>query len=220
LNVFDKDAMSMDREIIADCGIFVAKKKYITRVFDNEGVVYDIPKTKIMGLEIIRSSTPAFSRKYLKDAIPMLLDMEQSDLTTWLVDVKDKFFEADVADIGKVSGVSNLSFDLHKSKSIPIASRASLVHNYYITKNKKLSKFNLITTEDKIKLVYLKQPNPCGNQDCVGFVNPMFIEEEGLSEYLDKEIMWEKYFLKPLQIMIDSLGWTTDTIPSIDMDEW
>jgi hypothetical protein len=48
----------------------------------------------------------------------------------------------------------------------------------------------------------------------------MFIEEEGLSEYLDKEIMWEKYFLKPLQIMIDSLGWTTDTIPSIDMDEW
>ena len=58
--------MIMKRENIADRGIWTAKKRYILNVWDSEGVRYEKPKLKIMGLETARSSTPAFFRDKLK----------------------------------------------------------------------------------------------------------------------------------------------------------
>ena len=46
--------MFMKRENIADRGIWTAKKRYILNVWDSEGVRYEDPKLKIMGLEGIR----------------------------------------------------------------------------------------------------------------------------------------------------------------------
>ena len=53
--------MFMKRENIADRGIWTAKKRYILNVWDSEGVRYEDPKLKIMGLEDVKSSTPALS---------------------------------------------------------------------------------------------------------------------------------------------------------------
>ena len=47
--------MFMKRENIADRGIWTAKKRYILNVWDSEGVRYEDPKLKIMGLEDLLS---------------------------------------------------------------------------------------------------------------------------------------------------------------------
>ena len=57
----------MGREVIANRGIWTAKKRYILNVHDNEGVRYTNPHLKIMGIETIKSSTPAICRQALKD---------------------------------------------------------------------------------------------------------------------------------------------------------
>ena len=65
--------MQMKRENIADRGIWTAKKRYILNVWDSEGVRYEEPKLKMMGIEAVKSSTPAPCRKMLKDAFNILM---------------------------------------------------------------------------------------------------------------------------------------------------
>ena len=111
LNIVEEGPMAMDREIIADSGIFIAKKRYIARVLDVEGVRLKEPKKKIMGLEIVRSSTPAFCRKYLKESIDILLDGDEQHLQDWTTEIKKKFMSVDVEEISRVTGVNKVSFD-------------------------------------------------------------------------------------------------------------
>ena len=57
-NAYDQK-MQMKREVIADKGIWTAKKRYILNAHDVEGVRYKEPQLKIMGIEAVKSSTPA-----------------------------------------------------------------------------------------------------------------------------------------------------------------
>ena len=68
VNAYDQK-MQMKRENIADRGIWTAKKRYILNVWDSEGVRYEEPKLKMMGIEAVKSSTPAPCRKMIKDAL-------------------------------------------------------------------------------------------------------------------------------------------------------
>ena len=49
-NAFE-NKMVMKREVIADKGIWTAKKRYMLNVLDEEGITFDEPKLKIMGIE-------------------------------------------------------------------------------------------------------------------------------------------------------------------------
>ena len=51
--------MFMKRETIAERGIWTAKKRYILNAWDIEGVRFAEPKLKMMGIEAVKSSTPA-----------------------------------------------------------------------------------------------------------------------------------------------------------------
>ena len=55
--------MFMKREVIADKGIWTAKKRYILNAWDIEGVRFKEPQLKVMGIESVKSSTPAPCRK-------------------------------------------------------------------------------------------------------------------------------------------------------------
>ena len=68
VNAYDQK-MFMKRENIADRGIWTAKKRYILNVWDSEGVRYEEPKLKMMGIEAVKSSTPAPCRTMIKDAL-------------------------------------------------------------------------------------------------------------------------------------------------------
>ena len=66
--------MQMKRENIAERGIWTAKKRYILNVWDSEGVRYDDPKLKMMGIEAVKSSTPAPCRKMIKDGLKLMMN--------------------------------------------------------------------------------------------------------------------------------------------------
>jgi hypothetical protein len=79
MNAYDQK-MQMKRENIADRGIWTAKKRYILNVWDSEGVRYEEPKLKMMGIEAVKSSTPAPCRKMIKDALKLMMNGTEEDV--------------------------------------------------------------------------------------------------------------------------------------------
>jgi hypothetical protein len=217
LNAFEKEAIGADREIIADKGIFCAKKKYFARVIDSEGVRYTEPKMKVIGLEIARSSTPSFVKKELKDkALGMLLDGTKEDIQAWSKKTKEEFVKQPLDNISKTSGVARIDYDLKGSETVPINSRASIVYNNYIVSHGLEDKFNLIQPEDKIKMAYLISPNPF-NSNVIGFIDGAFLEP--FREFVDFDTNYEKYFSAALEIMAAPLGYDLNRTTE-SLDDW
>ena len=83
--------MFMGREVIAQKGVWTAKKRYMLSVWNSEGVQYKTPKFKIMGIETTRSSTPAWVRKVLKKSIEMVLLKDEATLQAFVKSTREEF---------------------------------------------------------------------------------------------------------------------------------
>ena len=83
--------MQMKRENIADRGIWTAKKRYILNVWDSEGVRYEEPKLKMMGIEAVKSSTPAPCRQMIKDALKLMMSDTEDDVIDYIDECRKKF---------------------------------------------------------------------------------------------------------------------------------
>lgn len=219
LNAYNKDKIGVEREIIADSAVFTAKKKYYARVRDNEGTRYpdDAPKIKVMGLEIIKSSTPKWSKKYLKDAIPLILDKDEPELRTWVKSIKKEFVNANLNDIAGVGGVSRLDYVLGKDV-VPIGSRAAICHNMYIKENKLDDKYAQIQPGDKCKRLFLLLPN-IFNTNIIAYTNDGFVNEIAKYECVDYDTNFEKNFLNPLNLMVEPLNYDL-TKETDELDNW
>ena len=79
--------MQMKREVIADKGIWTAKKRYILNAWDVEGVRYKEPQLKIMGMEAVKSSTPAPCRQKIKDALKIIMSGDEKMLNSFIQEV-------------------------------------------------------------------------------------------------------------------------------------
>ena len=88
-----KNAMVMKREVIANKGIWVAKKRYMLNVIDEEGIRLSEPKLKLMGIEAVKSSTPQVCRVKIKDAIKIIMSKQESDLHDFVAEFKKEFNE-------------------------------------------------------------------------------------------------------------------------------
>ena len=221
LNAFNSKKISAKKEVVADTMICVAKKKYIARLRESEATIFpdDSPKIKIMGLELIKSITPPFTKKYLMEAIDILLDGTNDQLIEWLGQTKNKFLNVDINDIVIISSTNNINYDLQDVKPIPIAARASIYYNNYITKNNLLNKYNLIQPGEKVKMVCLKEANPFApiirrnngkilSPNIIAFVGNEFGQQ--LKNYIDYDKQFEKSFLNPLKIMSNALDFSTE----------
>ena len=81
MNAFDQK-MVMKRENLADRALWTAKKRYIMNVYDSEGVRYEEPQLKIMGIEAIRSSTPAACKDKMKHVFKIIMNGTEDDNET------------------------------------------------------------------------------------------------------------------------------------------
>ena len=224
LNSYNKEVIGAEREIIADKALWTAKKKYIARVRDSEGTIYpeDNPYMKIMGLEMKTGGVAPFTKKYLADAIPIILDGTEKDVINWLKEIKSKFIEVNLDNISKTIGISKLKdpnwgkvIDSRKV-SIPFNSKAAIASNNYALKTKIDDKFVLIEPGIKCKFLYLKLPNPIKN-DAFAFIDNNFAEL--FKDYIDYDKNWEKYFLKPLLNICEPLNINITTTTQ-EIDEW
>ena len=214
MNAYD-NKMVMDRECIADKGVWTAKKRYMMQVFDSEGIRYDEPKLKIMGIETTRSSTPQVVRDSLKQAIKLILTTDESTVIEFINNFRNKFNSFSAEEIAFPRGVNGLRKYIDKTniygKSTPIAVKGALIYNHYLKQQKLSKKYPLINEGDKIKFLYLKTPNPCGGQFGVDQVLsfPGEIPKEfGLGEFFDYDKQFEKAFLDPLKNILNSIDWS------------
>jgi DNA polymerase elongation subunit (family B) len=210
--------MQMKREALADKGIWTAKKRYIMNVYNNEGVEYAKPKPKVMGLEMIKSSTPTYCRKIMWEAIDIVLNKSEIDLIGMIETWKAEFRTQGIADIAFPRGVNGLEkFSDAKmiyGKGCPIHVRGSLLYNNMIKRMKLDKTYPMIMEGEKIKFIFLKEPNTI-QSDVIAF--PTILPKElDIEKYIDYDTQFEKSFLDPLRIVLDSIGWKTEQVSSLE----
>ena len=207
-----KHRISMKREGIADRGIWTAKKRYILNVWDNEGVRYAKPKLKVMGIEAIKSSTPAPCRKAFKELFQILIDGTELETQQFIQDFRNQFDSLPVEEKAFPRGVSSLKqyadSKLIYKKGTPINSRAALLYNTLLKQHGVENKYESIKEGEKIKYVYLNPRNPL-REDVIGFIE-VLPHEFGLHKFIDNETQFEKAFLDPAKIILESIGWKAE----------
>ena len=204
-----RQAMSMKREKINNRGLFIAKKRNILSTLNSEGVHYSTPKISVTGVEAVRSSTPAVCRKKMMDVYELVINKTEEDLQQFVSDFREEFINLQPSEIGKVSGTpdieSYMEGDTYK-KGCPIHIRGCIVYNKMIKKMKLEEKYELIRSGDKIKFLYLKEPNIFG-ENIISFPDTL-PREFDLDNYIDYDLQFEKVFLSPIQIVLDTIGWS------------
>ena len=204
--------MIMKRENIAERGIWTAKKRYILNVWNSEGVQYTEPKLKMMGIEAVKSSTPAPCRQMIKDGLKLMMNGTEDDVIKFIDECRVKFkslppeeiaFPRSVSDVVKYRSHSDIY-----AKGTPIHCRGALLFNHYIKEHKLTNKYSLIGNGEKIKFIYLKKPNII-QENVISFIQD-FPKELGLDKYLDYDLQFEKSFVEPLKAILDAIGWSVE----------
>jgi DNA polymerase elongation subunit (family B) len=213
-----EETLVMKRECIADRGIWTAKKRYILNVWDNEGVRYDEPKLKMMGIEAVRSSTPAPVRTYIKSALDIIMKGTEKDLIAFIEEKREELTTLKPEQIAFPRSANNIFKFMNPTtlycKGTPIQVRASILFNHYLKLKGIENKYNAIQDGEKIKYIFLKKPNPI-NENVVAFISEL-PPEFGLNSYIDYDTMFTKSFLDPLKVILDVIGWKTETIATLD----
>ncbi len=210
--------MVMKRENIASSGIWTAKKRYILNVWDSEGVRYNEPKLKMMGIEAVKSSTPAPCRTAIKDALKIMMSGTENDLINFIDSFKDEFNSLPPEDIAFPRSVNGLrkfkASGTVYTKGTPLHVRGTLLYNFYVSQKKLEYKYPLVQEGEKIKYLYLRRPNKI-NDNVISFLNT-FPKELGVEGQIDRDAQFKKSFLDPLRIITDVIGWETERVANLE----
>ena len=210
--------MVMKRENIADRGIWTAKKRYILNVWDSEGVRYEEPKLKMMGIEAVKSSTPAPCRTMIKDALKIMMNGTEDEVIDYIDACRKEFktlppediaFPRTASDVRKYQASSTIY-----AKGTPIHIRGALLFNHYVKQKKLTNKYSLIGNGEKVKFLYLKKPNTI-QENVVSFIQD-FPKELGLDKYIDYDLQFEKSFVEPLKAILDAIGWNVEKTVTLE----
>ena len=217
VNAFQQ-RMEMKRESLADKAIWVAKKNYILNVYNSEGVAYAKPKLKMMGISAIRSSTPSACRAKIKEAINLIMTESENELHKFIEKFRVEFKALSVEDIAfprSVNGLKEYADAAHIfKKGTPIHVKGALVYNHLLREMNLTKRYQEIKEGEKIKFVYLKQPN-IYNNNTLAFLSgiPKQLDAE---QYIDYDLQFEKSFLEPLDIILSSINWKSEKVESLD----
>ena len=217
VNAYDQK-MFMKRETIANKGIWTAKKRYILNAWDIEGVRFAEPKLKVMGIEAVKSSTPGACRDKIRECLKVIMNSDEEDAQKFIADFREEFYELPIEDIAFPRGCNGINKWANQSsiysKGTPIHVRGALLYNYHNTKQRLTHKYPLIQDGEKLKFVYLKTPNKIA-ENVISFPNT-FPKEFGLDKYIDHELQFSKSFLEPIKVIMDTIGWKPEKIPSLE----
>jgi len=204
--------MSMKREVIADKGIWTAKKRYILNAYDVEGVRYKEPQLKIMGIEAVKSSTPAPCRQKIKDALKIIMSGDEKMLNTFIQEFREEFMKLPVEEIAyprSVNGIGKFtSSNGLFAKGAPIHCKGAILYNHLINKNDLSNKYELIQEGDKIKFLHLKEPNVYIST-AISFMTKL-PKELDFESIIDYDVQFTKSFVEPLKFITTKILWKID----------
>ena len=211
VNAYDQK-MFMKRENIADRGIWTAKKRYILNVWDSEGVRYADAKLKIMGIEAVKSSTPAPCRTMIKEGLKVMMSGTEDEMIDYIDSCRTKFkslspeeisFPRTASNVVKYKGTNNIY-----EKGTPMHVRGALLYNFYVKEKKLDKKYAYIQNGEKIKFCYLKNPNPI-RENVMSFIQD-FPKELNLEKFIDYDTQFDKAFLDPMKAVLNAIGWSDE----------
>ena len=213
-----KNKMEMGREVIADRGIWTAKKRYILNVHDNEGVRLAEPKLKMMGIETAKSSTPQWVRKKLTEAFKVVMSGTEQDLWDFVENARKEFRNLPPEEVAFPRGCKGLvqyscPTNIY-SKGTPIHVRGSLLYNHHLKKKNIDRRYEMIKNGEKIAFSYLTTPNPI-NENVISFMN-VLPREFDLHRFIDYDMQFDKAFVDPLKVVISLIGWNVEPVASLD----
>jgi DNA polymerase elongation subunit (family B) len=219
MNAYEQK-MFMKREVIADKGVWTAKKRYILNVHDSEGVRYAEPKLKMMGIEAIKSSTPSACREKMKQSFNLIMNEDEATVQEFIQNFKQEFktlpFEeiAFPRSVNELSKYTNDPKELDIQKSTPIHVRGSLVYNYMLYKNGLTKRFQTIKDGEKIKFCYMKEPNPAG-QNVLSIISTL-PKQFDMDKYINYDMQFDKAFLEPIRVVLDKIGWKAEHVATLE----
>ena len=210
--------MQMKREALADKGIWTAKKRYIMNVYNNEGVQYNEPQMKVMGLEMVKSSTPSAIREKMSEAIKIMLSGTESDIHEFINRFREDFRKLPPEEISFPRGLNGLdkysdSARLYKLGT-PIHVKGAILYNHYLKEKNLTKKYPLIQEGEKLKFAYLKMPNPF--KDTVISYPSRLPVEFGLNNFIDYDTQFEKAFIDPIKIILDCMKWEIEKTSTLE----
>jgi DNA polymerase elongation subunit (family B) len=210
--------MQMKREALADKGLWTAKKRYALNVYNNEGVVYKEPKLKVMGLEMVKSSTPSVIREKMKKVLNLMMMGTEEDVHKFVANFRDEFNRLPPEDISSPRGCNGIaqysdSVTLYK-KGTPIHVKGAILYNFHLKRLGLENKYPMIQEGEKLKFAYLKMPNPV--KDMVISFPQRLPKELDLQEFIDYDVQFDKAFLEPIRVVLDCMGWKTEKQNSIE----
>jgi DNA polymerase elongation subunit (family B) len=103
------------RELVAERGLYITKKRYAVMIFDKEGKRQDINgkpgKVKAMGLDLKRSDTPKVVQDFLSDVLlDVLTGAEEQHVLDKIVKFRCEFMERPAWEKGSPKRVNNLTY--------------------------------------------------------------------------------------------------------------
>jgi hypothetical protein len=210
--------MQMKREALANKGIWTAKKRYIMNVYNNEGVQYNEPHMKVMGLEMVKSSTPQSIRGKMSDTIKLMINGTESDVQDFIAQFRKDFKSLPPEEISFPRGMNGLKEYSDKTilykKGTPIHVKGAIIYNHNLEKLGLTKKYPLIQEGEKIKFTYLKQPNPF-KESVISYPSRLPSEFK-LENYIDYDTQFEKAYLEPVKIILNCLNWEAEKTNSLD----
>ena len=168
---------------------------------------------------MVKSSTPSSCRDKLKEAVDVIFDKDETAIQQFIQEFRKEFETLPLADISFPRGLNGLVKYADK-KSIfasgcPIHVRGALVYNHFLHSHSLTTKYPLINNGEKLKFIFLKEPNTI-QSNVISFPQGGIPEEFALSKYIDYNTQFEKAFLDPLKIILDSIGWKAEKVSSLE----
>jgi DNA polymerase elongation subunit (family B) len=206
--------LNFKREAIADVGLFLQKKRYVLHVLDEEGIPCD--KFKYTGVEVVRTTMPAPIKPYVKKIIEtMLLTRDFNQTNKIFNETYDIFKNLPVEDIAFVMGIkgyekySALCDGFKTTKHMPIHVKAAYFYNILLDRFNTGKKYEKISSGDKVRYFYAKQPNRFG----ISTIGYKYAFPKEFIEYFipDHELMFTKIIFSVIERFYEAVNWKLQT---------
>lgn len=200
-------------------GIWIAKKRYIMSLPSFKKIRYNPPKIKIMGIEAVRSTTPLIVRNWIKDAIPMALKGDSTEIKTYIDEKWDEFVQLPFDSTAMPKGTNDLEKysdrQMIYTKGTPLHVRGALLFNHHIKKNNWDKEIDVIKSGDRVKTMYLKLPNPL-MENVISVPEEIPGKLKEFEDYIDHQKQFDKTFLDAFTRITNAAGINLSSNISMD----
>jgi hypothetical protein len=222
-NCFDKysekwkteNYQDFELETLAQNGIFLGKKKYVTNLVYSDGVHMDpLSSLKFTGVEMIKGGTPSFVREKLVYLTKFIFSKGKNfnlrEFTQELKSIKKQFKAQQAENISLAVQINNYEkFILNDTtgfevaKACPIHVRAAGYHNYLLNASKYKDKYPLLRSGEKIRFYFVATKNAVEN-NVFGFSQGTLPYE--FAPPIDYDEQFTKTILDPINRFIEVMG--------------